>query len=206
MSSEFNLHIRKKIESLNHNIIRGALKFQYITGTRVSEVVGKYCVTGKDFELQSWEDHPLVLFKIKSAKKDGEIRLVALPLEEQFEPWTKGLVELFKKRDQSKVFTIKKRSVQTYAKNLFKDLGLEYDVENYYYKDVGWTKKHKRNITTHGLRHFRATDLAMNYRFDELDLDIMLGWKLGIKGMASRYVMGQWYRYFPKLLKPLKLE
>lgn len=199
MSIEENLDIRRRIEHITKTVVRDALMFQYVTASRVSEVVGKYAVHGDQCHLHDHEGEPLALFTINSAKKRGELRYVALPLNPVYEPWTGDLVKRFDRRGDRKVFPVSVRTVQSYAAKAFE--GITYQIERYMK-----VKKHDRPLTTHGLRHIRATELTMYYMFDGIDLAVFCGWDLSQVNMpptTKRYLMKQWWRCFPKLCKPL---
>jgi hypothetical protein len=138
----------------------------------------------KDLEIKEYEGHSLALFTIKTAKKKGEQRYVALPIEEQYEPWTRNLLTFFesRKKMENKVFNLSVRNLQLHAKKIF--------------------EKHERQGLTHFLRHVRATNLVMDYGFDSTDIGIYCGWEIGLPAMAKRYITMEWRRYFSKLLKP----
>ena len=195
--SEFE-EIRQRIDGIDKAVVRNALKFEYVTATRSSEVVGKYAVKGNDYQIQSYEGNDLVLFSVRSAKNKGYPRYIALPLNSNYEPWTRELVKVFDSRRNKKIFPISDRTLRAYGKEAFK--GISYPVETYHnFRTRKVIESHERGISTHGLRHFRVTELMMVYGFDIIDVSIFAGWKL--HGMAQRYVMLQWSRYFTKLLK-----
>jgi hypothetical protein len=197
--------LRGIIEGVSRRKIRNALKFQYLTASRISEVCGKWAITGRSFETTIWkgEENPVLLFKIKSKTMKEIPRSVALPLDPKYEPWTNDLLIYCLNRqteDRNKdIFNVSPRTIQRYAQKHFK--GLSYYIEKY-----GDVPGHYRNILTHGLRHIRATELLNRYGFDGIDITIFCGWSItrevGMPKMAKRYVYGQWARYFPKLLIP----
>lgn len=201
MSLNINRVVRKRIEAIPKTVVRNAFKFQYLTATRISEVCGQYAFTGKDLEIKEFEGHQLALFTIKTAKKKGEPRFVALPLEEEFEPWTKDLVEYFLSRPVNKIFNLSVRNLQFHAESIFKNLS--YTIEKYGNKKIGTIEKHERQGLTHFLRHVRATNLVMDYGLDSTDIGIFCGWEIGLPTMAKRYITMEWRRYFLKLCKPV---
>lgn len=196
--------IRKRIDGLRSYPHRYALQFQYLTGSRVSEVCGKYAVSGKDFTIQKYKDDLAVIFTVKTAKREGRERDIAIPLGSKYESWSSDLADYFEKyKHRKKMFNFSTRTLQNYGKKLFKNM--EYTIEKYVLKGRTYGF-HKRNICTHGLRHVRATELLTVYGFDMLDLTIFMGWtlKTGVKTapqVIDRYIYKQWVRYFPKLLK-----
>lgn len=192
--------IRERIQNISRTWIRLGLQYQYLTASRVSEVCGKWAIKGKDFWTTTYEDNEVIIFNVRSAKKDGLQRSVALPLTKEFEPWIYEIKEYFEyKKSKKKVFNYTPRTLQNYGSEAFD--GLEYDIAKY--KGV---KRHKRKMNTHALRHIRATELMMIYGFDGIDISIFCGWEMkrfapAMPDMAKRYIYGQWARYFPKLLK-----
>ena len=202
--------IRERIKNISRTKIRIALQFQYLTACRVSEVCGKWAITGKDFLKTYWQEKPLIVFTIKGAKMNGLPRVIALPLDKEYEPWTKEIYNYFlKRREQDiawNIFRTTPRTIQNYAKEAFN--GLVYNIEDYTIYKKSKVLRHSRNILTHALRHIRATDLMMRYGFDGIDIAVFCGWALGgsktigIPKMAKRYIYGQWGRYISKLFVP----
>jgi len=186
--------IRQRIEKVDSAKVRQALMYQYLTGCRVSEAVGKYAPVGKDLDLEEYQGHPLAKFRIKTAKHDGEERVVCLPMEPEYESWTKDLAAVFEKRGSRKAFPVGMSTVQAIAPKIFD--GLSYSVKKY--TEV---QKHDRTLCTHGLRHFRVSELFIRYGFDETDLNIFFGWKSKAAPMLDVYGENLWVRYLPKLLK-----
>lgn len=195
--------VRARIEKINRSSVRQAMMYQYLIAGRVSEVCGKYAPAGQDAKENQIDGHPVIVFRVRTAKRGGKIRACALPLEGVYEPWTEEIWDLFKKTD-GPVFRPAIRTVQAYSQEIFQ--GLNYPIMRYQKVPEHW-----RRIATHGLRHVRATDLMMHYGFDGIDVAIFCGWSLrasqGLTGspmpsMAEIYVYLQWERYVRKLLKP----
>jgi hypothetical protein len=79
----------------------------YLLDARISEIIsnanpgdngGKEVARGprgSDARLGNFTlngvDVPCVIFSVKTAKRGGNVRSVALPLNEEYEPWTKPL-------------------------------------------------------------------------------------------------------------------
>jgi hypothetical protein len=154
----------------------------------------------------------VAVFKIKLSrrkpKKNQEVpsRLVALPMLEKFEPWTKGLFEYFKKAGDDYVFQFN-RAVP-FAKidkeEVFK--GLHYPIKSYdYHKKtkVMTVKSHLRNVKLEGLRLVRVDELRDKYHFDDLDLAVFTGSKITISRVRGIFedivVKENWHRYINKL-------
>ena len=190
--------VKKRIDAISRSDMRNILKFQFQTGTRLSEVIGKYAITKDDLTLMNYKGNDLALFTIKTAKKNGRPRIVALPLSDT---WTKDLVAVFASRGEGRIFIKSDRSVEMHATEYFK--GLTYLIEEYGDKKTGtFVPEHERQGVTHFLRHLRSTQLTVENGFSENDRAIFFGWF--IKGMGKRYMFElwlQWSSYINKLLK-----
>jgi len=195
--------IRERLRSYKPRLRsrRIALIFQFLTASRVSEIVGKYFYPINNYVIANYGDEKALLFNMKTAKRMGREKFIAIPLNPKYEPFSQEILEYFeakKKRGSKKAFSFSTRTLQNHAEDCFKGL-------NYIIEQRGEINRHQRKVLTHGLRHFRATELVMNYGFDSIDLAIFCGWTLRTAtglGIADRYVSYQWQRYFPKLLKP----
>jgi hypothetical protein len=213
--------VRSRIESVNQESIRFCLMACYLYAGRISEVVGfKYASdikteargsrgsdAVKDVYMAGMKRIPCVVFTVRTAKREGKERKIALPLNPAYEPWTKPLYEYFKSKGDSLVFPFPRQQVWACSKTAFE--GLTYPIETYTWKhgDV-FTKvdEHIRPFRLHALRHLRATELREHYQFDGFDLASYCGWRLGtivpqISRTMERYLSLGWASYFPKLLK-----
>lgn len=190
--------VKRRIDAIPRSDMRNILKFQFQTGTRLSEVVGKYAITKQDLTQTNYRGYDLALFTVHTAKKNGRPRIVALPLSDS---WTKDLVTTFEDKREGKVFFKSDRSVETHASEYFK--GLTYMIEDYgNKKNDTFVAEHERQGVTHFLRHLRSTQLTVENGFSETDRAIFFGWF--IKGMGKRYMFElwlQWSSYVDKLLR-----
>jgi len=207
--------IRKRIDAIETIKYRNALRYEYLICGRVSEVCGAYAPMGSDARIVEMEGEEAVLFPVRTAKRHGKIRPVALPLK--YEPWARALVGWFEYRGNNKAFPFCMRSLQRVAAEVFR--GLSYPIEKYNPKEGREIDAHWNAVCTHALRHIRALqDLLCFYGFDGLDLAIYGGWssqsvESRLPGIASRYLhlIGNEVnlklltslasKYFPKLLK-----
>jgi len=141
--------------------------YQLLICGRISEVCGKYAPRGTDaiettflVERQKevdWEGRkviiiekaevPFVMFVVKTAKRKGKLRPCALPLNPEYEPWTRPLLEYFRKAGDDYPFMFHEkfkhsiRYAQWKAEEAFKELMwpmAEYTKSN----DVEYTKDH----------------------------------------------------------------
>jgi len=187
------LDVRNKIELIHNSKLKIVAKFQLQTACRLSEAVGKYAIRKDDLSFTNYKGHELALFTLRTAKRNGVPRIVALPYSEI---WIKELVDYFKTRNRS-VFGYGESSVRHL---LAEELGnFKYFIERYSPEKGKVIQAHERTACTHALRHLRLSELVNVYGFDETDLATFAGWKM--KGMASRYVTTAWGRYIDKLLR-----
>ncbi len=176
---------------------------------------------------------PLALFRVKIAKRhlvkgeEAKSRVVALPLEKQYEPWTQELYDYCKKAKDNYVFPFTRQEVWhwiTHEEPIFK--GLTYPVENYKFKpkiegpngfkiEVITVPSHNHVFKLHGLRHIRVNELMEDYEFDGFDYAAYVGWSLTrpqrseapqappmLRVYATQIYESGWKRYIKKLLKP----
>ncbi len=168
--------------------------------------------TGQDVKLETFElgdiKSEAAIFTVRTAKRDGKIRKIALPLEKKFEPWTEQLYNYYLEQGNDKVFPFTRQKAWDYAKETFS--GLSYPIEKYSQYDPEDpkpkpVKAHNKPFRTHALRHLRATELIETFGFTGFDLSVYGGWTLrsmvGVGSSLSRYAHLDWRRYFPKLLK-----
>jgi len=213
--------IRQRIESVRQENIRFCLMTCYLYAGRISEVVGvkypsdtKTVARGphgsdvvKDVYMAGLKRIPCAVFNVRTAKRGGKERKIALPLNPTYEPWTKPLYEYFKSKGGDVVFPFPRQQVWAHSKVAFE--GLTYPIETYPTKQGGVKIKvadHIRSFRLHALRHLRATELRERYQFDGFDLASYCGWHLGtivpqISRTMERYLSLGWASYFPKLLK-----
>ena len=217
--------VRKRIEIATKKEAKFCLMAAYLFCARASEIVGatnKYDVknnqtiargpSGNDVKLETFEMGDIktqaAIFTVRTAKRDGKIRKIALPLEKTYEPWAEQLYSYYREHGDDKVFPFTRQKTWEYANNTFK--GLSYPIEKYNLYDPEDpkpkpVKAHLKPFRTHALRHLRATELIETFGFTGFDLSVYGGWTLrsmvGVGSAMSRYAHLDWRRYFPKLLK-----
>lgn len=217
--------VRKRIETTIKKEAKFCLMAAYLFCARASEIVGasnRYDVAhnqtvargpiGDDTKIETFElgdiEAEAAVFTIRTAKRDGKIRKIALPLEKRFEPWTEPLYNYYLAHGSDKVFPFTRQKAWEYAQEAFS--GLSYPIEKYNKYDLGNPKPkpvraHMKPFGTHALRHLRATELIETFGFTGFDLSVYGGWTLrsmvGVGSSMSRYAHLDWRRYFPKLLK-----
>lgn len=217
--------VRERIESTTTKEAKFCLMAAYLFCARASEIVGTTNTydkshnqtmargpTGFDVKLETFELGDIkaeaAIFTVRTAKRDGKIRKIALPLNRTYEPWTEQLYNYYLEHGEHKVFPFTRQKAWDYAQKTFS--GLTYPIEKYSQYDPEnpkpiSVKAHMKPFRTHALRHLRATELIETFGFTGFDLSVYGGWTLrsmvGVGSAMSRYAHLDWRRYFPKLLK-----
>jgi hypothetical protein len=217
--------VRKRIETCSKEEAKFCLMAAYLFCARASEIVGetnRYDIShnqtlargpnGNDVRLEKFVlgdiESKAAVFTVRTAKRDGKIRKIAIPVEKKYEPWTEQLLTYYREHGNEKVFPFTRQKAWSYAQEVFS--GLRYPIEKYnLYKPKSLKpkpiKSHMKPFRTHALRHLRATELIETFGFTGFDLSVYGGWTLrsmvGVGSAMSRYAHLDWRRYFPKLLK-----
>ena len=215
MLHELIRETRARISEVQPPEFRHGLMASYLWAARASEVCGvasgsdtttPYGPRGSDayqdtYKPQGAPPVPVAVFRVKTAKRGGLERFIALPLDTKCEPWSKALLEYCQSKGSRLVFPYTRQSLHAYAVKAFE--GLTYDIEP---QTINGEKvgRHKRDAAVHFLRHIRASELSSFYGFQREDLAYYGGWALttvGVPKSMARYLALDWHGYFPKLLK-----
>lgn len=151
----------------------------------------------------------VAIFKIKLAKKDVEsYKLVALPISNEYEPWTEQLCKYYEKKGNDLVFPFNRQDVweHIYRKNkVFTNLS---------YTVVKYTRttpdrfsvklpSHTHRFGMQALRVVRTNELVHKYSFDPLELAMFVGLAFRLTNMPIRLEIPRtsdyWTRYIKKL-------
>ena len=214
--------VRERIEGIPVREFRMACKALYLFAARVSEVVGRgypyetvYGIRGSDVFLDYYrmggERVDAVVFRVKTAKRRGITRNIALPPD--YEPWAEELYHYFQEHGDDYVFPFTRQKLWRETKPHFK--GLTYYIDRYPYVDkttgkVKWKEAHYKTFTLHALRHLRAVELVESYGFDGVSITAYCGrtmrtaqaqFGVSVPKVMARYLYLNWQLYFPKLLK-----
>lgn len=125
--------VRERIDNMftarpRGKVYQNAIKFVYLTASRVSEIAGEYAPMGRDAIRTEINGVEAVLFRIQTARRKGRVRPVAIPLKH--EPWAESLLKWFEVYDDSPPFgSLTMRSFQREAGLIFN--GLMWPVEDY---------------------------------------------------------------------------
>jgi hypothetical protein len=212
--------IREKISQITDYNIRQCLNACDLWAARISEAVGiprpgetAYGPTAKEVEVVEYDGYELAIWDVHTAKREGLIRKIAVPLKLQSE--AKDLLNHFQKYSSDElVFPFTRAKPLDYVSRVqpvFK--GLTYPIETYVVGPKGDLKKvpsHKRDFKLHALRHLRASELVEKYGFDGFNLAAYGGWTIrtassffgqSIPSVISRYLYLNWQGYIQKLLR-----
>lgn len=212
--------VRQRIAKVKDEETKFCFMAEYLFCARISEIVGRCSpsditteargITGKDakqtiFKFRN-KYHDIIVFTVRTAKRHGKIRKIALPLDKTFEPFTEQLFEYVKQFGEGHVFPFTRQKGWSLAKEVFDEL--EYPIEAYRPFKNGepqeLVEEHMKPFRTHALRHLRATELLEAYDFSGVELSLYGGWTLrstiGVGSSVSRYAHVHYRKYLPKLL------
>jgi len=224
------MKVRDRIETIKHVPSRHCAKYLYLIDGRISEAVGRKAPSdkgsaargprGRDVSFQEYDGEEVALFNVYTSKREGTLRICALPLNSVYEPWTREIAEYFDRFDRDNhVFPFNRGKVWRECRSAWE--GLVYPIENYKVIEVdlkgnvilnenGKKKsktitRHTRPFNLHAIRHIRATDLVVYYGFNGPNLSAFAGWTLStamqVSSSINKYVSLDWRSYFHKLLK-----
>jgi hypothetical protein len=120
--------IRERIMAVEDERRRLGFMAQYLWLGRVSEVFGKYMPTRDCFRLTEFEGEEAVMFIVRTAKRKGRLRPVALPLKKEYEPWAEPLYQYIANSKQEYPFALhenaetSKKYAMTAARRMFDGL------------------------------------------------------------------------------------
>jgi hypothetical protein len=163
---------------------------------------------------------PTAVFTVSTEKRQGWERLIALPLQSNYEPWTQDIVDYFQERKGQDLFPFTRQQMYNEVAEVFE--GLNYKIFPYkrVRKENGQVVrdekgkavkddvlKHSKPFRNHALRHLRNVELRDFYGLSAEERSSYGGWTLrsmigGIGSSIDRYGEAVWRPYFPKLLKP----
>lgn len=145
----------------------------------------------------------VAVFTVKVAKQHLEkgeaypYRLVALPVDRKYCPWTQEMVDYYNDAGDHLVFDFNRQDNWEYVTR--KDpvfAGLVYPIKKYHFVRGQYipTEKsnleaclgHKRLFKCHAIRHARADELLQYRGFDGYDMAAFVGWSVGAsKGVSA---------------------
>lgn len=212
--------VRERIHQVTDDSIRQCLNACDLWAARISEVCASarpgekaYGPQAKEVGVTTYEGYELAIWNVHTAKREGTIRKIAIPLELQ--PEAKDLLAHFEKfSPNEQVFSFSRSKPLDYVSRvqpIFE--GLTYPIDTYVVGPKGDLRKvpsHKRDFKLHALRHLRASELVEKYGFDGFNLAAYGGWTIrtansffgqSIPSVISRYLYLNWQGYIHKLLR-----
>ena len=220
---------------------RMGLMYGFLVAGRASEIVGRACPsdvkttprgpTGKDFETAQarvdGEIFDAVVFTVRTSKRGGIPRSIGLPLDPEYEPWAKPVMDYFEKFGSDEhVFPYTRQALFPSAVEVFGRIYV-YPIEEYTVQSVDQAAfsnmleqvpqpirhlvkvprhlreerkvtRHQRWLRLHGaLRHFRLMELTQRFGFNREDRKVYAGHTIDV---TDRYTHLDWQSYFSKLL------
>jgi hypothetical protein len=184
-------------------------------GCRIKELVSyvapkearpelRYGVYGGDIEYEDYEGNEFALFTLNLLKRKQRLtRVVALPLDPRYEPFTSPLIKRFEAIGNGPVFPVNRIAAWAAARNIFDGLGYWIDPYLDFKKNME-IKGHWKPYSDHANRHIRAQELKQFYRFRKDELQSFFRWSARFANVAphlERYVNDEWQDYANKLLK-----
>lgn len=222
--------IRSIIENIEEENYRYAFMYQFLVGGEISEVCGKYAPLGNDaneveFQIRG-QKVPAVLFTVKTARRKGNIRACAIPLDPQFEPWAKPLLDWFEDHGGRCPFIFGKKTIKPRSNQRYFQLKAEKVFNNFKWQKEGYMKDGKKvgrrfnPFRSSDLRHARRKNLKEFYHFNEIDLAIFGAWNEPVVDIQMKTEKEKFFstmlkkddiekakkiaeKYFDKLLRPI---
>lgn len=216
--------IRERIESVPDSRMKHYLKALYLFAARASELCGSmlsrdnvkqvYGPRGDEVRTEHWRDETypdikaeVAVFEIHTAKRDGYLRSVGLPIG--YDPWVKELYDYWQSAGKDYVFPFNRHRAKYYVKQHGIFRGLKYPIAKYkelVEPEPRLVAEHMNPLVLHGLRHIRATELMEKYNFNLEQVAVYGGWKIRSVQSVSPILVDRYlnlgYRFYVgKLLK-----
>ena len=233
--------VRTRITQAEKEPLQMGLMYGFLIAGRASEVVCKAYPSdkgttprgpfGRDFEVTearvNGDSFEVVVFNVKTSKRGGIPRSIGLPLDPDYEPWARTLLNYFERFDEDDhVFPYTRQDLFDSSKEVFKD-DYVYPIEEYttkvidqsgfdelliqvpkslkhlvrapaYLRTETKVHRHTRTLRLHGaLRHHRLMELTQKFGFNREDRKVYAGHTMDV---TDRYTHLDWRSYFPKLL------
>lgn len=207
--------VQQRIETIEDDIYRNALMYQYLIGGNASEVSGECAPERSDMYEVKYNINgriiPAIMFIVKPIKTNNYYRACVLPLEHEYEPWTEQVRDWFLQFQDGYPFRFSERATwETNKTYLMKKAtkvfdGLKWLKESY-------TTQKKRQIrrevtfTSTQLRDLRHDVLKELYGFDVVDLAYFGAWNDPVVNMQMKLQKEQVFESSPKRDEITKFE
>lgn len=172
------LEIRDRISRVSNEKYRNALKYAFLIGAETAEVCGEFAPKENNliehtFTLNS-KKITTIIFIVNNIKpkERSKNRICAIPLDEKFEPWSKDLLDYFKKFE-GYPFKFSMRAIQGKASEVFS--GLQWQRFDHWQHQRNISEKYSK-FRISDLRRLRIKNLKEYYRFNERDLALFCSW------------------------------
>jgi len=159
-----------------------------------------------DESVEGFSKIPIALFNLTTARQNIKTmdnltkRVVALPLCEKYEPWTRGLYNFFKEKKDEYVFPFKRQQVWQYLTKKNRVFKGTYRIRNYTYERPEelslYVLAHPRKLKMFGLRYLRSDELIDKYKFNWGDWEVYSGATAQKRNLMP---WEDWHRYINKL-------
>ena len=213
--------VRRIIENIEEEKLRHALMYQFLMGAEIGELCGDYAPDKNnchEIEMKIGDEkYPALLFMINNIKpkQRGLYRSCIIPLDSDFEPWSRNILEWYKMHDNKYPFDYGERNYSRLISNMFK--GYKWPKDPY-----GKSKIQYNDFRSADLRKLRIKNLKEFYDFTPIDLARFGAWnenpkeprlRLDIKKILSTQdkekdidkMITNSITYFEKLMKPIEL-
>lgn len=191
-----------KMRTLDQYLLLSASRIsEAVTTQRPGEEKAGLLNTGLDLTLEydDFDGEEAAIFNLRTLKRyDHVVRSVALPMNPEYEPWTKDIIKAW---GNGNPWDISRHHAWAANRMRFRDM--VYNVKSR--EGEKW-----KPLTNHGLRHIRIKELIQTYGFTPLEIQRFVGWTAGslksqgVNPMMDTYFSLVWRDYFPKLLKVKK--
>ena len=206
-------YTRDRIASITNAAVRGIAIISYLTAGRASELCGITIRNNKhpnleavgpklkDVTVASYNGIQALLVPLITLKRRKRpVRIIALPMDPRYEPWTAFIWKYVESRKASE-------GPDAYLMPWNRHELWQF-LDEAGFQAILHSDNEPANSVHNPLRHLRLTHLRNYYGFDAFQLTFYAGWTLQASGMGGggpmgKYLMQGWQDYFSKLLKPL---
>lgn len=148
-------------------------------------------------------EYKVAIFKIRTEKRSGHTRDIALPVDSEFEPWTHDLMKRFEEGHPAPKKLIEKYPGDSFVFPFTR--GMAFHVAHQTFKGFGYKIKNREESKpygNHANRHITESRMQRDYGFTDFDTEALLGHTH--KSRSEMHdVYGNieaWEMYFPKII------
>lgn len=184
--------LRKIIDTLEPHPkfpqLKYLIKISYLFGLRFGEILSQYRLRGRDFSHEVINGREALVVTGPTAKRGWKPRVVAVPLNPSYEPWSKEILDFAEDHYNEILFTRDISGVGRWLRNR--------TFERYTYFQSGairdniYQEPKLKRVTPSDFRDIRACELALLHGFTQFDI-------MNYLGLVAR---PDYLSYFNKLL------